>query len=525
MGVLNQGKFNQMLDTVASDNTPSYEKSYRFVLRYDFKVSNVGLNIGKDNSFVLDGNNTTIDLASQKSQTGLFNEVYGTIENLRVTNANINQSIKTNVGILAGTVNGELNNITVSGQIILTKQVPSSLPKCIGGVVGEFIGDGIGLTSTAYIQSSLQNAIIGGVAGCVNGGSISYASNAGIVIEDNRDATPIDGVTIKKLKKSIGSNETKDITVSHIAGGVVGRAIDAFISNSYNANSVLVGYTISSKAANTFVAGGIVGFAEKSKIADCYNTGLVGAGNYSSNLTKDGYATFAGGIVGYAYADDKTKDDKTNENKEYLITGCMNDGAVQALGKHLDGSKQENYEIQIEHVSGEEEMTEYKKQNIEPLIYNVKMIYNKGYARSVYAYGIGYTTSGTIENCDSSTDNIKNDGNIGEYVYETKLIFDRQGTLDNENGTYNHWGKFVVDKVKSDINYTISGYDAYGFPARIYVKDTISRTYGDPSKTNDKYNNEIIGQEREVISGKNQLRCYGGVYSYDGNTWQRQGAA
>lgn len=522
LGVLNQGKFNQMLDTVASDNTPSYEKAYRFVLRYDFKVSKVGLNIGNDNSFVLDGNNTTIDLASQGSKTGLFNEVYGTIENLRITNANINQSIETNktsVGILAGTVKGKLNNITVSGQIVPT----GGDNLYIGGIVGELTGDGIGLTSTAYIQSDLEKVIIGGVAGCVNGGSISYASNAGIVIESNKGSTPITGVTINKLRKSIGSSETRDIIVRHLAGGVVGRAIDASISNSYNTNSVLVGYTISSKAANTFVAGGIVGFAENSKIADCYNTGLVGAGNYSSNLTKDGYATFAGGIVGYAYADDKT-----NENKEYLITGCMNDGAVQALGKHLDGSKQKNYEIQIKHVSGEEEMTKYKKQNIEPLVYNVKMTYNKGYARSVYAYGIGYTENGTIDSsCDSSTDNIKNDGNIGEYVYETKLIFDRQNTLDNENGTYNHWGKFVVDKVKNDINYTISGYDAYGFPARIYVKDTISRTYGDPSsiKTNDKYNNEIIGQEREVISGKNQLRSYGGVYSYDGNTWQRQGDA
>lgn len=522
LGVLNQGKFNQMLDTVASDNTPSYEKAYRFVLRYDFKVSKVGLNIGKDNSFVLDGNNTTIDLASKGSNIGLFNEVYGTIENLRITNANINQSIdanKTSVGILAGTVNGKLNNITVSGQIVPT----GGDNLYIGGIVGKLTGDGIGLTSTAYIQSDLEKVIIGGVAGFVKSGSISYASNAGIVIEDNSGVAPIADVTIKNLKKSIHSSETRDIKVSHLAGGVVGRAVGTSISNSYNANSVLVGYTISSKLANTFVAGGIVGFAEGTTIENCYNTGLVGAGNYSSNLTKDGYATFAGGIVGYAYADDKTK-----ENKEYLITGCMNDGVVQALGKHLDGSKQENYEIQIERESGEEEMTGYKKQNIEPLVYNVKMTYNKGYARSVYAYGIGYTENGTIDSsCDSSTDNIKNDGNIGEYVYETKLIFDRQGTLDNENGTYNHWGKFVVDKVKSDINYTISGYDAYGFPARIYVKDTISRTYGDPSsiKTNDKYNNEIIGQEREVISGKNQLRSYGGVYSYDGNTWQRQGDA
>lgn len=511
LGVLNQDKFNQMLDTVASkDDRPSYENAYRFVLRYDFKVSNVGLNIGKDANFVLDGNNTTIDLASQSSETGLFNEVYGTIENLRVTNANINQSIKTNVGILAGTVNGKLNNITVSGQIVPT----SGNNLHIGGVVGELFGNGTVLTSTAYIQSDLKNVIIGGVAGCVNGGSISYASNAGIVIEDNRDATPIVGVTIENLKKSIAGNETRNVIVRHLAGGVVGRAIDASILNSYNTNSVLVGYTISSSSANTFVAGGVVGFAENSTIEDCYNTGLVGAGNYSSNLTKDGYATLAGGIVGYA-------DGGT-------ITKCMNDGAVQALGKHLDGSKEENYDIQIDYVSGEEEMTEYKKQNIEPLVYNVKMTYNKGYARSVYAYGIGYTENGIIDSsCDSSDDNIKNDGNIGEYVYETKLTFNRQNTLDNENGTYNHWGKFVVDKVKSDINYTISGYDAYGFPARIYVKDTISRTYGDPSsiKTNDKYNNEIIGQEREVISGKNQLRSYGGVYGYDGNTWQRQGSA
>lgn len=461
LGVLNQDKFDQMLDTVASkDDRPSYENAYRFVLRYDFKVSNVGLNIGKDANFILDGNNTTIDLASQGSNTGLFNKVYGTIENLKIINANITKGISGNVGILAGTINGELNNITVSGQIVPT----SGDNLYIGGIVGELIGNGTVLTSTAYIQSDLEKVIIGGVAGCVNGGSISYASNAGIVIEDNSGVAPIAGVTIKNLKKSIAGNETRNVIVRHLAGGVVGRAIDASISNSYNANSVLVGYTISSNFANTYVAGGIVGFAENSTIADCYNTGLVGAGNYSSNLTKDGYVTLAGGIVGYA-------DGGT-------ITKCMNDGAVQALSKHLDGGKEENYDIQIDYVSGEDEMTEYKKQNIEPLVYNVKMTYNKGYARSVYAYGIGYIENGTIDsNCDSSTDNIKNDGNIGEYVYETKLTFNRQDILDNGNGTYNHSGKFSVDKVKSDLNYTISGYDAYGFPARIYVKDNVTRKY------------------------------------------------
>lgn len=463
LGVLNQDKFNQMLDTVASDNTPSYEKAYRFVLRYDFKVNytSLGKNIGAENrGFVLDGNNTTIGIdlplkpsgTPGTSGTGLFNNVVGTIENLKITNANIENITNDNVGVLAGAVTGDIKNISVSGQIV--KTTGSTPIQYVGGVVGKLIGDGSFLTSTVYINSSSKRTIIGGVVGGVVG-SVSYSSNAGIIVDSYGDVSPINSMSdVVKVEGDVGAHS--------LAGGVVGLATWAKISNSYNANSVLVGYT--NTQTGTYVAGGIVGFSIGSSIEKCYNTGLIGAGNYSNKVEQDAnkYMSFAGGIFGHA-------------TKESSVKGCMNDGAVQALGIVLDAKA--DYSITIKRKSGTEKMTEYASSGIKPLVYTVTMTYNEGKVRSVYAYGIGYTTSGTIENCDSSTDNIKNDGNIGEYVYETELTFNRQDMLDNGDGKYNHSGKFTVDENVESGNYKVSGYDAYGFPARIYVKDTVERIY------------------------------------------------
>lgn len=468
LGVLNQDKFNQMLATVASDETLSYDKNYRFVLRYDFKVTNLGKNIGANNrEFVLDGNNTTIDLASKSSKTGLFNNVVGTIENLKITNANIENIANDNVGVLAGIVTGDIRNISVSGQIVSSGD-DLAQARYVGGVVGSIKGKGSFLTSTVYIKSSSQRTIVGGVVGKVEGGTISYASNAGIIVDSYGNSRPktsmsSEGIVVKV--EGIKENYVK-VGVHSLAGGVVGLATGSEISNSYNANSVLVGYT--NEKTGTYVAGGIVGFSIGSSIENCYNTGLVGAGNYSNEVEQDTnkYMSFAGGIFGHATEEESSA--KTS------VKDCMNDGAVQALGVVLDAKA--DYSITIKYKSGTEKMTKYASSEIAPLVYTVTMTYNKGATRSVYAYGIGYTTSGTIQNCDSSTDNIKNDGNIGEYVYTTELKFDRQDILDNGNGE-NHSGKFAVDKNDGNVNYTISGYDAYGFPARIYVKDTVERIY------------------------------------------------
>lgn len=553
MGVLNQAKFNQMLDTIDSgaedDKNENYTHNYRFVLRYDFEVSvnDIGRNVGKSGfDLIIDGNNTTINFSKlRETSTGLFTNVIGTIENLNITNANMLVSTDS-IGVLASKVKGNLKNISASGNINVQQNNKISENRFVGGIAGILKGTSSYLTSAVHIKNSSKRTIIGGVVGELVG-EITYSSNAGIIVDDyapaemDDDKTTISNIAIQSgLKKTIGKNETRsnEIKIHAIAGGVVGIAKGSVISHSYNANSVLVGYT--SNLTGTFVAGGIVGYmTQTTNVNNCYNTGLVGAGNYSSKV-NDNCVTFAGGIFGYAYADEA---DKTNENKKCFITGCMNDGAVQALGEHLSATYKDNgktylnYKIDIVKTpdSGDEIMSNYgqTKDDVKSVVYEITMTYNysqqedKGYDRSVYAYGIGYSESAEITNCNSSTDNIKNDGNIGEYSCKTTLTFDRFAILDNGDGSLNHWGKFAIDMNESTKlpNYTVSGYDSYGFPSRIYIKDTISRSYGNPDNA-DLNANDIKERETYILSdtsgiGVETLAEGNGkqTYNYSNNSW------
>lgn len=491
LGVLNQGKFDQMLGIVSSTDENIYNNNYKFVLRYDFKVTNLGQNIGlTGKNFVLEGNNTTLDLTSTESTKGLFGDVVGTIENLKIINANIGAS--GSVGVLATSVTGNLNNIQVAGTI---NESGSGKDVFVGGAVGTLKGDAKNITSTVYILNKGNNTV-GGIVGKLESGSVEYSSNAGIIRSEGSDKTEVlSSITVKNNTTSTASDASVDI--SSISGGIVGQAnSDTSITNSYNANSVLDGY--SNKASASRIAGGIVGYSNGATIDSCYNTGLVGAGNYSSEQRA-----FAGGIFGFANGG--------------TVSNCLNDAAVQSISKSPTST---DYKIEVTKNGG----NYYTDYTLTPhdLKFDVKITYNvKNTARLVYAYGIGYTeSSDTISDCDSSTDNIKNDGIIGKYSSTTTLTFERQNILDNNGGKLKHWGSFTVDgyTVESDEftpNVYISGYDSYGFPARVYMKDKISRIYAGTTPTTLGFTNDIRSAEQSRIS---QLwpgyREYNGAYIY-----------
>jgi len=144
-----------------------------------------------------------------------------------------------------------------------------------------------------------------------------------------------------------------------------------------------------------------VGYAQNSEITESYNTGFVGAGNYSS--TK---YSLAGGIFGYGNG--------------VTVSSCINDGAVQAINK-VDNTKQK---ITSTKTSGEGESVDYMK-TPNKLTYEVISTYNSGDFRQVYAYGIGYAGEGnnSFESNSTSTRNIKNDGNMGEFTDKKEIVF------------------------------------------------------------------------------------------------------
>lgn len=505
MGVLNQGKFDQMYDTVeynvvdgANQNT-NYDQDYKFVLRYSFVVSEVGKNLGDPNyNLVIDGQNVTLDL-SGTSTSGLFGTFIGEVRNLRISNANIDKPNSEIFGILANVFEGNIDNVSVNGEI-----TNESSTKYIGGIVGVLEGTASNVDAVVNISTS-KNSIVGGVVGylangTVNGesvsGKIEYASNNGQIIQTvdsstniltkydsnkntvsgaNIAASPYQYIQTDKLGD--GKNTT---SLNGIAGGIVGYAESGTtISSSYNTNAVLSQYTISD--SKNVVAGGIVGYtagATDSKVTleNNYNTGLVGAGNTSSTFSM------AGGIVGYG---------------EYTtVSSCVNDGPVQAIGKAETNDKNK-YEITVKKDSGVEETTEYSN-NPDPLVYNVTLTYNPNAVRQVFAFGVGYLMEGSdITDSASSTNNIKNDGNLGKIVLTEKLTFDRKTILDG-NGDYE--AIYSIDKGDDDKeDIYINAYDSYGYASRIYMQDQITRRYVGFGTFGDKsgYVNEIAYNEKQ----------------------------
>lgn len=115
-----------------------------------------------------------------------------------------------------------------------------------------------------------------------------------------------DEATMENLSVSGGTITT---TKSY-AGGIVGYAGTATITNCYNTGGV-------SASGNGYIySGGIVGYAGTATITDCYNAGGVSASG--SNTTK-----YSGGIVGYTGA--------------ATITNCYNTGGVSTSGNGYYG--------------------------------------------------------------------------------------------------------------------------------------------------------------------------------------------
>lgn len=474
-GVLNQWKFKQMIET----------SQYQYLLRYDFELNpsitaqDVGTEDGNER-FVLDGNERTVTLLGEGDENttkSLFGEVYGDIKNLRIDGININEENPSNdiIGGLAAKVNGNVENITANGSI----NISSKKSITVGGVVGQLKGEAKDVDSTVYVnvKSSIE-VVAGGIVGTFEGTfeeKIDSSSNSGQII-------------------AITSSANKTIYV----GGIAGKVSQGSVINSYNANSVLGNYTNNLKSGTNY-AGGIVGYSENLTISNCYNVGLVASGN-----TKGGIS-YAGGIVGYG------------ANTSML--NCINDGSVQAVGDFPDTK----YKISATVESGEETTAGYDDPNKASLYkstpgsleYEVTIVYNPDQDRKVFAFGLGWLdSSSTIEGSVTSTNNIKNEGNIGEVTMTDTLTFDRTSILDNFVGESDYRGKF-----SSDGTTYVNALDSYGYASRIYMTDIVKRGYfgwGNLTENTDYYN-EIHYALRNQLDADNvyeHLRIHDNLYYY-----------
>lgn len=234
--------------------------------------------IGTKNAYytgTFNGNNHSISglSVSGSDAAGLFGYVKGAvIQNINLCNSQITTTGDYAGGIVGfATDNAKIENCS-------TNNIEINAGRHIGGIIGR--GEGSTEISNCTNTSTLAGIYnVGGIAGSLNGGSITNCGNSGDL--------PAPWAT--------GS-----------VGGIVGYTRAGKISTCYNTGKVTGG-------SNADV-GGIVGFSEaSSSISDCYNVGDVQGDRYIGGIAGFAKGTFlycyntgavtgsqySGGVIGY----------------------------------------------------------------------------------------------------------------------------------------------------------------------------------------------------------------------------------
>ena len=163
----------------------------------------------------------------------------------------------------------------------------------IGDQANPFTGsfDGQGYQISGLNSSGFRDA---GLFGWVTGGSIS---NLGVLVGT--------------------------ISSSSYAGGLVGGTFNSSISNSY----VIVGGNISSSSSSgTLYAGGLVGSANGSPISNSY---VVVVGDISTSSSTSSSSSYAGGLVGFAFA--------PISNSYAVVGGNISSSSSSSVSSHAGG--------------------------------------------------------------------------------------------------------------------------------------------------------------------------------------------
>lgn len=332
--VPNAGVLSQIANIKTGENVTAIKN---FVLLYDMDLAHTQFSsrwtslLWPDNSEtedvvesfngILDGNGKTISGLKNTLISGISQD--GVIKNLRLTDVEI-----TSAPILATTISGAtISNVTLSGNITTNNSAVTTL----GALTNTLTGANVyATTNTAAITAKVTaNASVGGIAGYMEGSStIKFSSNYG----------PISVVFGSQQTVKDEDDKVTGLTYSAV-GGLVGVLQGGTIDHSYNATSVLNGHATStalSSLAGYYYTGGLVGWVYdndkdvSTSITNSYNSGMIKSGNKSNQYIQAEQSfmgsAYAGGIVGRAYSD------STRLNTIDKISGCYNEGAVEALG-------------------------------------------------------------------------------------------------------------------------------------------------------------------------------------------------
>ena len=216
----------------ATDNPNSNILSYNFALKNDINATDVidYKSIGS-NGTVFTGNfdgrgNRIIGLnvSNSNDNVGVFGVNAGTIKNLKVYSSTFKGY--DNVGAIAGTNNGTIDNVTTLGNTV----------------------EALGSTDSVVLDGKHVGAA-GGVVGTNNGTVDNATSRDSVIAGEDTSST-----TILTTAGGIAGEDTSSTTILTTAGGIAGINI-GLVSNSQSHSAVIA----SGSKNNTYSLGGIVG--------------------------------------------------------------------------------------------------------------------------------------------------------------------------------------------------------------------------------------------------------------------------
>ena len=224
---------------------------------------------------------------SQLSQdAGLFQSFTGgSVRDLELIDFDIESKPTQSAGALAGTIEGTtITNVLARNTNNTTSTTATVKAGNVGGLVGNMLNGTIRYSAADLIVNGASTA--GGLVGTATSGKVDGCYSAG----HTKDGSYLDWIyTDGDKTKSKVSGHDYDV-IGPTAGGLIGNAGSAEISNSYSTCSV-----------SGTTAGGFVGSAS-GEVSNCYATGLIDTNyitedNATTNKTIGAFAgTFSGTI-------------------------------------------------------------------------------------------------------------------------------------------------------------------------------------------------------------------------------------
>ncbi len=300
------------IQTLASDIQSNPSGHYALANDYDAAADGVYQTAPIATSFtgVFAGNsntirNLTIQAPGNNAALGLFACDCGSVGNLHLVKLKVRGRAGSMVGGLAGTLNGNVNDVTVSGS------VSAGANSSVGGLIGSVQTFGL------IITSRMSGAVIG--AGTDTTGSSAVGGIVGTVPETtsgpaySSSSANVTGGAGWRAGGLIGSNKgnayyafatgTVSVGDNGFAGGLIGESQHGNVFGGYIHDTYATGFTVG--GVNSTV-GGLIG----------HNQGSV-ATSYSSGAVASGSGNAVGGLIG----NDSGASDLTNTYWDTTTSG------------------------------------------------------------------------------------------------------------------------------------------------------------------------------------------------------------